>query len=361
LALTADPATAAARRAALLLLAVMVMLLFGLRLANAAVAISVTVAPPPLPVYEQPVIPGVGYIWVPGYWSYGDQGYFWVPGTWVLPPDPDLLWTPGYWSFQDGAYLWNAGYWAPTVGFYGGIDYGYGYYGRGYEGGYWREHRFYYNREANNIGSVNVTNVYNRTVVNNVTNTVSYAGGPGGTRARPTAQEEGAARQARHAPTSEQMEHVSLAAQHSGLRASANAGHPEIAATGKPGAFSGPGTTHARGSSEAQRPPASEPPRRLAEAPQTPQRPAPAHPAPPTEHGAGRPTPERPAPAPERAQRAAPPQAPPERPAPPHEAPAPQRSEPRTEPRAEPRSEPRRDQREPSQPEAPHRTEERGN
>src|SRR5215831_14595185 len=135
---TAPPPALAARRAAFLALAVLLAaLLLGLRMAHAAVAISVTVAPPPLPVYEQPVIPGPGYIWVPGYWSYGDQGYFWVPGTWVLPPDPDLLWTPGYWSYGDGAYVWNAGFWAPVVGFYGGIDYGYGYYGRGYEGGYW--------------------------------------------------------------------------------------------------------------------------------------------------------------------------------------------------------------------------------
>ena len=26
-------------------------------------------APPPLPVYEQPICPGEGYIWTPGYWG----------------------------------------------------------------------------------------------------------------------------------------------------------------------------------------------------------------------------------------------------------------------------------------------------
>ncbi len=34
--------------------------------------------PPPLPEYSQPPIPGDGYLWTPGYWSYAPQGYFWV-------------------------------------------------------------------------------------------------------------------------------------------------------------------------------------------------------------------------------------------------------------------------------------------
>ncbi len=106
--------------------------------ASAQVVLSVTVAPPVLPVYTQPVCPGDGYIWTPGYWSYSDDGgYFWVPGTWVEPPTVGLLWTPGYWGWSNGAYLWNAGYWGPEVGFYGGINYGFGYVGTGYYGGRW--------------------------------------------------------------------------------------------------------------------------------------------------------------------------------------------------------------------------------
>ncbi len=46
----------------------------------AGVFVSVTVAPPVLPVYVQPACPGDGYIWTPGYWAYGPDGYFWVPG-----------------------------------------------------------------------------------------------------------------------------------------------------------------------------------------------------------------------------------------------------------------------------------------
>src|SRR5215467_10621091 len=157
--------------------------------------VSITIAPPILPVYEQPPIPGPGYIWTPGYWAYGEDGYYWVPGTWVLPPTVGLLWTPGYWGWDDGVYVWNAGYWGPHVGFYGGINYGFGYIGTGYAGGFWRGGVFNYNRTVNNFGGVHITNVYNQTVINNdnVTN-VSFNGGAGGTSAKATQAELAVAR-----------------------------------------------------------------------------------------------------------------------------------------------------------------------
>src|SRR5437667_12644629 len=113
--------------------------------AQIAVGVSVRVGPPVLPVYAQPICPGPGYIWTPGYWAYGDEGYYWVPGTWVMAPEPGLLWTPGYWGWGESAYIWHAGYWGPHIGFYGGINYGFGYFGSGYEGGYWRDRHFFYN------------------------------------------------------------------------------------------------------------------------------------------------------------------------------------------------------------------------
>jgi WXXGXW repeat (2 copies) len=54
-------------------------------LASMVQIISITIAPPALPVYVQPPIPEPGYLWTPGYWAYGPDGYFWVPGTWVRP------------------------------------------------------------------------------------------------------------------------------------------------------------------------------------------------------------------------------------------------------------------------------------
>src|SRR4029077_10433224 len=78
-------------------------------LAQVAVGVSVRIGPPLLPVYEQPLCPGEGFIWIPGYWAYADDGYYWVPGTWALPPEEGLLWTPGYWAGQDDAYVWHSG------------------------------------------------------------------------------------------------------------------------------------------------------------------------------------------------------------------------------------------------------------
>src|ERR1700724_3264795 len=98
----------------------------------AQVGVSVTFGPPALPVYDQPLCPSEDYIWIPGYWAYGDDDYYWVPGTWVLAPEPGMFWTPGYWAWERERFIFYDGYWGPHVGFYGGINYGYGYYGHGY-------------------------------------------------------------------------------------------------------------------------------------------------------------------------------------------------------------------------------------
>jgi hypothetical protein len=218
--------------------------------AGVAIGVSITVAPPVLPVYVQPPLPEVGYIWTPGYWAWGGDDYYWVPGTWVLPPSPGVLWTPGYWGWANGAYLWHAGYWGPHIGFYGGVNYGFGYTGVGFQGGYWRGGAFFYNRSVCNVGAVHVTNVYNRTVINNVSvNRVSFNGGAGGLHVRPTAHELSAEHERHFEPTSLQRDHQHFAATNRDLRESVNHGRPAIAATSRPNQFSGHGVVAARGSS----------------------------------------------------------------------------------------------------------------
>jgi WXXGXW repeat (2 copies) len=203
----------------------------------------VNFGPPALPVYEQPLCPAEGYIWTPGYWAYSSDGYYWVPGTWVMAPEQGLLWTPGYWAFDDGLYYWNPGYWSPVVGYYGGIDYGYGYPGNGFYGGYWRGRQFFYNQSVNNVNVTNVHHVYNETIVNTTSNVnrVSYNGGPGGTKARRTREQEATAGQQQVPPTSVQMQHEHAASTNRNLLASVNHGQPPIAATPKPAEFSGRG------------------------------------------------------------------------------------------------------------------------
>jgi hypothetical protein len=164
-----------------------------------------------------------------------------VPGTWVEAPQPGYLWTPGYWAANGAVFVWNAGYWGPQVGFYGGVNYGFGYGGRGYEGGYWQDGHLFYNRAVINVGSVHVTNVYNKTVVNNISVTrVSFNGGNGGVRAEPTAAEAAAARGPHVEATSAQRQQVETARGNPQLRASNNHGRPPVAATPRAGNFSNP-------------------------------------------------------------------------------------------------------------------------
>jgi hypothetical protein len=210
------------------------------------VAISVTLPPPPLPVYAQPVIPGPGYVWTPGYWTWGPEGYYWVPGTWVLPPAVGLLWTPGYWGWVDGRYFWHAGYWGPRVGFYGGINYGFGYFGTGFIGGHWDGDRFFYNRAVNNFGGVRITNVYNEPVRNVVATRVSFNGGRGGTIVRPSSTQLAAAQERHIGPTSAQAEHEHAAAQNRAFLSSVNHGRPMVGATAHAASFSGAGVVNTR-------------------------------------------------------------------------------------------------------------------
>lgn len=218
--------------------------------ANGQVAFEFRVgfAPPELPVYEQPICPGDGYIWTPGYWDWDDEDgdYYWVPGTWVLAPEPGYLWTPGYWGWYDSAYVFYPGYWGPVVGFYGGINYGFGYFGHGYEGGRWEGGRFFYNRAVNRIDEREIRNVYNTRVVERNDTHVSFNGGRGGIDARPSGQEEAAARERHVGPVAAQQQHINAARGDRSLRASENHGRPPVAATPRPGSFSGGGVEAAR-------------------------------------------------------------------------------------------------------------------
>lgn len=215
--------------------------------AAVSVGISVNFAPPPLPVYVQPVAPGPGYLWIPGYWAWDpDYGYYWVPGTWVLAPYPGWLWTPGYWGWDDGVYVWYEGYWGPVVGFYGGINYGCGYNGYGYYGGYWRGNTFYYNRAVNNLGN-NINTVYRRPVTRtSTTSRVSFNGGRNGVHLRPTQAQRQAANRWASQPVAAQKEHMQAARRDPALRVATNHGRPPVAATAKPGAFRGPGVVGAK-------------------------------------------------------------------------------------------------------------------
>jgi hypothetical protein len=228
-------------------------LLAGPAPATAAVSIGISVgfAPPELPVYEQPPVPGPGYIWMPGYWAYGPGGYYWVPGTWVVPPSVGLYWTPPWWGWNGSAYGFHAGYWGPSVGYYGGINYGFGYFGSGYEGGRWDRGRFFYNREMNNIRDQRITNVYSEPRRRDAAdNHVGFNGGVGGMPGEPNDQERAAAAARHRQPTAPQTQHFDTARTNPALLHTTNHGQPPITATNRAGRFNNAGVvTAGRGQS----------------------------------------------------------------------------------------------------------------
>jgi len=195
--------------------------------------------PPPLPEYDQPPCPGDGYEWTPGYWDYASTGYYWVPGVWVQAPYVDALWTPGYWGYSRGHYAFFHGYWGPHIGFYGGINYGFGYTGVGYQGGYWNNGQFDYNRSVNNVNVTVIHNVYSRTIVVNrttiINNTrVSYNGGSGGIQVRPQPAELAALREPHAAPMQTQVQVQRSASENRAQFAALNNGRPVQVADNRP-------------------------------------------------------------------------------------------------------------------------------
>jgi len=202
--------------------------------AQVSVSISIRTAPPALPVYVQPACPVDGYLWVPGYWAYDNDAadYYWVPGYWSAPPSYGLLWTPSYWGYSGGIYVYHTGYWGAHVGYYGGINYGYGYGGSGYGGGVWVGNSFRYNTAVANVNTTIVHNTYvDRTVINNVTvnNHYSY-NGPGGATAKPRPEELAAMREKHVEATAEQTSHQQQAGTDKTQFAKNNGGRPTATA-----------------------------------------------------------------------------------------------------------------------------------
>ncbi len=209
-----------ARSATALALAIPALLVMAPTIAQAQVSVGLDIrigyAPPPIPVFAQPPLPGPDYIWIPGHWAWSDwvDDYYWVQGYWELPPELGLLWTPAWWGWDRGGYRYHDGYWGNDVGWYGGIDYGFGYHGHGWEGGRWQNGHLAYNRAVVNLSNARVPNVYYQqtTAAAGYGPRTSYAGGAGGIQARPTPQEWRATQGPHYAPTWAQQQRVQQAA-----------------------------------------------------------------------------------------------------------------------------------------------------
>ena len=125
------------------------------------------------------------------------------------------------------------------MGYYGGVNYGFGYMGVGFVGGEWHGRDFAYNTAVVRVNRtvirntyVNETIVHNTTIVNN--NRVAYTGGPGGIRHDPTNEERVAMRETHAAPTPIQQQHIQAARMDHANYFKANNGHPQNVAVVRP-------------------------------------------------------------------------------------------------------------------------------
>jgi len=208
-------------------------LLFVPASSHAGIFIGVDFAPPALPVYEQPDCPQPGAMWTPGYWAYDQvqRGYYWIPGAWVPAPYEGALWTPGYWGWEGGRYFFHEGYWGRRVGYYGGVNYGFGYGGVGFSGGEWRGREFHYNTYIMHVDRRYVHNTFEdrrrveRGWVERDSH-VAFSGGPGGIRHEPVAEERLAERDEHQGRTSFQEHHENFAKNDKSSYANNNGGHP---------------------------------------------------------------------------------------------------------------------------------------
>jgi len=225
------------RSARWLLLALVIMLVPVS--SHAGVFISVSFAPPELPVYVQPDCPEPGLMWIPGYWAYGDDGYYWVPGAWVPAPYEGALWTPGYWGWSDGFYVFHPGYWGQHVGYYGGVNYGYGYGGFGFAGGEWRGGVFAYNISVMHVDRRHIHETFedrgrvDRGYVARDSH-VAFSGGPGGIRYQPRREERLAEHEQHISVTPFQQQHEAAARSDRSLYVRNNGGHPRTLAVPRP-------------------------------------------------------------------------------------------------------------------------------
>ncbi len=68
-------------------------------------------APPPQAQYEViPAAPGIGYVWIGGYWAWQWGRHVWIGGRWAAPPGGHA-WVPGYWGREYRGWRWHGGYW----------------------------------------------------------------------------------------------------------------------------------------------------------------------------------------------------------------------------------------------------------
>ena len=74
-------------------------------------AVVVDRGPPPERVEVVPVGPGVGFVWMRGYWRWNNLDFVWMPGSWAALAGGYHQWEPGRWIHSRRGWYWVDGHW----------------------------------------------------------------------------------------------------------------------------------------------------------------------------------------------------------------------------------------------------------
>ncbi len=68
-------------------------------------------APPPRQVFNRPVAPFGGAVWVDGHWRWNGNQYMWVNGRYIRPRGQNYTYVQPGWSTYNGRYVYTRGHW----------------------------------------------------------------------------------------------------------------------------------------------------------------------------------------------------------------------------------------------------------
>jgi hypothetical protein len=71
----------------------------------------VGVRPPVERVEVIPAAPGVGFVWIKGYYAYRGGEYAWEPGRWERPAEGRTAWVPHHWEHDSHGWYLVEGHW----------------------------------------------------------------------------------------------------------------------------------------------------------------------------------------------------------------------------------------------------------
>ena len=140
---------------------------------SVSVGATIGAPPPPLPVYAQPPLRRRTTSGTPATGA-GERSVLLGSGNLVAGASARPVLDAGVLASLARRLRLEPSYWGSSVGFYGGVNYGFGYYGTGFVAGVWAGNNFRYNTAVANVNRTVIHNTYvDKTVTNKNVSTIA--------------------------------------------------------------------------------------------------------------------------------------------------------------------------------------------